>query len=443
MFTINSSTPGHFVKLVRKQFFKSLFISLAVVAMICAFAPTHVFASTSGTTSGTLTLTPTIENVGVIVYYTGDDNNNNTAVLQYRTDGGAWKAAPQMYKDTRATVTSGQYSETNPYLDTYRGSIFWLTTNTSYEVRVTFSDADGVAGTNPVSGTVTTWNDNPPSTGSSYYVSPTGSDSNSGTAAAPFKTFTKAASVATAGSTVYFKAGTYADGATLTTPGTATNYITYRNYGTDQAVFNGGINISASYIRIKGLVFQNTPGTSIEIASGTGDIVEDCTITNPGLSNSDSGIRIDGAQNMIIQRNMIFMTNGGFQDKDGVYWWHPGDGIVCRNNVVTGGPWDGFGGGPENQFGCLNNNDLYNNFVSGAWDDGIQPDGDNLNTRVYNNVTTNTFSGISSCPVAIGPIYIFRNTISDLHYAYTAGDDEGLKLGDGSTGPIYFYHNTV
>ncbi|MFA5309024.1 MAG: Ig-like domain-containing protein, partial [Dehalococcoidales bacterium] len=51
--------------------------------------------------------------------------------------------------------------------------------------------------------------------------------------------------------------------------------------------------------------------------------------------------------------------------------------------------------------------------------------------------------GVSSCPVAIGPEYIFRNSISGLHYRNEAGDNEAFKLGDSSTGPIYFYHNSI
>ena len=452
MFNSNCSTQGHLVKILRTQFFKSLFISLAVISLVCFFAPTHVYAATdNGTTTGTINLTPTIENVGVIIYFTGDANNNNSVAMEYRTSGGAWKTAPQMCKDTRSTITTGEKSEANPYVNTYRGSIFWLTTNTSYEVRATFGDADGVSGTNPVTGTVTTWNDNPLSTGSSYYVSATGSDSNSGTEAAPFKTLTKAASVATAGSTVYFKAGTYDTQVTLTTSGTATNYITFRNYGSDKPVFTASLWIKASYIRIKGLIFQNTPYTSIDVSgenlaagSVTGDIIEDCTIINTSAANSGSCIRIDyRAQNVIIQRNELIVDWGKHQDKNGVYWWYPGDGIVCRNNTVTGIPWDGFGGGPENQFGYVNNNDFYNNFIGGALDDGIQPDGDNINTRVYNNTTIYTFSGVSSCPVAVGPEYIFRNVISNLRWWQSWGSDEGFKLGDGSTGTIYFYHNTV
>ncbi|NLE33824.1 MAG: DUF1565 domain-containing protein, partial [Bacteroidales bacterium] len=42
-----------------------------------------------------------------------------------------------------------------------------------------------------------------------YYVAATGSDSNSGTLTAPFKTITKAVSVVKAGETIYVRGGTY------------------------------------------------------------------------------------------------------------------------------------------------------------------------------------------------------------------------------------------
>ena len=158
-----------------------LFNLLLVVLLLSALPAHTALAAGNGTTTGSITLVPTIENIGVTVSYSNDDNQNSTLVVQYRETGSStWKTAPPFWRDTRSTVTTGSHSQSNPYRYTFRGSIFWLDANTQYEVRATFTDSDGVTGTNPVQATVTTWNDNPPSSGSSYYVSPSGSDSADG-----------------------------------------------------------------------------------------------------------------------------------------------------------------------------------------------------------------------------------------------------------------------
>jgi hypothetical protein len=59
------------------------------------------------------------------------------------------------------------------------------------------------------------------------YVAPTGSDSNSGTVSAPFRTILKASKVAKPGTMVHVAAGTYYGGFTTSTSGTASARISY------------------------------------------------------------------------------------------------------------------------------------------------------------------------------------------------------------------------
>ena len=417
---------------------------LVLVLLGMAHSPVSAAAGDE-TVPGSLALTPTFECLGVVVNYTSDNNQNNSAVLEYREAGGTWKTAPQMYADRSSRQ--------------YRGSIFWLTANTNYEVRVTFTDADGVSGTNPVTGTVKTRDDNPPSTGKSYYVAATGSDSNAGTEAAPFKTIQKAANTVAAGDIVYIKAGTYSGEADLSTPGSASNYITFKNYGSDVPVITNSFVITTSYIRIKGLTFQNTADSSIYLTgedlpagSVTGDIVEDCIFTNPDMTGggSQGGIRIDyGAQNSLIQRNTITIEAGSLaEDRDGVTWWRAGGGHVFRDNYVASTSdklWDGFGGGPEDVETTMNDCDFYRNTVIGAHDDGIQPEGGDVNVRVWSNQSASCLMGIACCPVLKGPLYVFRNTMfSPIIVPNTQlGDGGAMKMGDSSVGRIFLYHNTA
>ncbi len=116
------------------------------------------------------------------------------------------------------------------------------------------------------------------SAASVYYVSPSGSDSAAGTQAAPWKSIAHAQSVAAAGDTVYFRAGTYSytaatsscasqtatvDAITLNKSGTAGSPINYWNYPGEKVQFNfagmtqncriKGFDVTGSYLYLRGL----------------------------------------------------------------------------------------------------------------------------------------------------------------------------------------------
>jgi len=75
-----------------------------------------------------------------------------------------------------------------------------------------------------------------------YYVDrnhASASDNNIGTIDRPWKTITKANQTLKAGDTVYIKGGTYSNYINPSRSGTASNRITYRNYGTDVVTISG------------------------------------------------------------------------------------------------------------------------------------------------------------------------------------------------------------
>ena len=410
--------------------------SLLLLVLIFASMPVAVLAAPGDeTTVGTVSLVPTIECIGVTSSFTGDNNQNNNATLEYRESGtSTWKSAPEMYADRDSRQ--------------YRGSIFWLTTNTDYEVRVTYQDSDGTSGS-PAIVTIRTRNDNPPSNGDTYYVSTTGSDSNSGTQASPFRTIQKAANTVSPGDTVLVRAGTYSELVSISSSGQFNNYITFQPFASEQVTIDGNgslrslFNITGSYIRIKGFTIRRSYDRSAVILSGgDGVIIEDNKIENPDVaSNGHAGIRLDsGASNSIIQRNLITIYEGSAGNRGTIYgicWWKPGDGHVMRNNEIRGGASfrDGMGGGPEDEPSTMNDSDFYDNFIVGAQDDGIQPEGGGVNLRIWGNRIEDSFLGIAVCPSLLGPTYIFRNAI-----VYGLAGE--YKLGDDSYGRIYMYHNT-
>ncbi|MEO8154831.1 MAG: InlB B-repeat-containing protein, partial [Rhizobacter sp.] len=72
------------------------------------------------------------------------------------------------------------------------------------------------------------------SSGKTYYVSPTGSDSANGTSlTTPFKTLAKSVSVVNAGDIIEVRAGTYTETVTIGRPGSSSAWITIRGYAGD------------------------------------------------------------------------------------------------------------------------------------------------------------------------------------------------------------------
>ena len=110
-----------------------------------------------------------------------------------------------------------------------------------------------------------------PVTAGAFYVATTGSDSNPGSLALPWKTIQHAASTVQAGDTVYIRAGTYTESVNIGVSGSATaGPVTFQSYPGEQAIIDGTgltpstsdvqglINIvNQSYVTINGLEIQN------------------------------------------------------------------------------------------------------------------------------------------------------------------------------------------
>jgi uncharacterized protein YjdB len=133
--------------------------------------------------------------------------------------------------------------------------------------------------------------------GNSYYVSPTGSDSNPGTIAAPWLTIQHAASTVAAGSTVYVEAGTYVESINVTVSGTASAPITF--VGETGAIVSGsGLTPSTSQTQGLWNIGSATPaGVDVSYVTIQGFTIENYTTSNANAC--PAGIWISGASNGI------------------------------------------------------------------------------------------------------------------------------------------------
>ena len=138
----------------------------------------------------------------------------------------------------------------------------------------------------------------PSSAGNTYYISPNGSDSNSGLSSqVPLKNFSAAFSKMTSGGTLIVMDGTYTPGSQIgvSLNGNSSNYIKIKAQNKGKAIISGGntkkannyalMSISGSYIMIDGLVFKDLKAqngaTGIRLENGANHIIiANCTFTN-------------------------------------------------------------------------------------------------------------------------------------------------------------------
>lgn len=154
------------------------------------------------------------------------------------------------------------------------------------------------------------------------YVSPTGSDTNSGSATAPFKTLSKGTSVLAAGDTLVVT-GTFSQPLTVTKSGTAASPI---NIIGKSAVLNmggtqqNGIKVTGSYVNISGFEVTRTLSHAIlisgkhikfENSSVHHNVLENGTGVCTGTGSWGSAVKIMlGADDVIVRGNTVYENCG-------------------------------------------------------------------------------------------------------------------------------------
>ncbi|HEX5131941.1 MAG TPA: right-handed parallel beta-helix repeat-containing protein [Candidatus Krumholzibacteria bacterium] len=166
-----------------------------------------------------------------------------------------------------------------------------------------------------------------------YHVAPNGSDTNSGTAAQPWRTLQKAASAVRAGDVVLVTDGTYA-GMQITADGTASAPIVFRANGanvrvvTPNASTPDNINIEGgNYVTVEGFVVEDAPRIGIRAVTATGVRITGNRVARSGLTGILTGFTpaIEIAGNVVSeseQEHGIYVSNSAVA----------GDNPVIRDN---------------------------------------------------------------------------------------------------------------
>ncbi len=310
-------------------------------------------------------ITPSIQSPGIVgtpvTWTTSASGGSGTYQYQFSRTG----------PDTGGTaVITRTWGTSNTW--TWNTTSAMTGTNT---ITISARDGSGNTTTSSVKYTLTS-----ASTGNSYYISPTGSDtSGNGSITSPWLTWAHASSHLKSGDTLYARGGTYYNQGGWGTGGTANWYsasgtqtapITFKAYPGETPVFDGGATAtsnssilsgyewtggvgvglcfsnSISWVVVDGIVFQHYSFDAAIIAADWGGggasniVIQNCTIHDCGGANAtSSGDNQDhaiylgaGTANFTIRNNLIYNIAAG-----GIQGWHaPGaSNIVMYNNVIS------------------------------------------------------------------------------------------------------------
>ena len=274
----------------------------------------------------------------------------------------------------------------------------------------------------------------------------------------------------------------------ITQSGTSQAYRVYDGRGATIDVKHkqdACITIDASYVIVRGFTLKGAGDAkrttaayahAINILGGENIIIEDCDVSDWGRLNPETGFafnmesaigsRAPGLKRLVVQRCKLHDPTF-----DGSNWAEPkdpthsagtqaislfntaGNHVIRYNecwtdmehmfNDIIGGASNGsYKGAPGPD------SDVYGNFVSHCWDDGLEIEGGNRNTRVWGNYIEQTLMGIGNAATSIGPLYIWNNIVVRSQRVPNGGGGNFIKMGFAGgeqwmTGTQYIFHNTV
>ena len=382
--------------------------------------------------ANTATTASTFE--AISIYWTPEGGASSLKVfIRFREEGTeVWNDGLPM----RYNPISGTTNDIAPY----RGSIVNLKPDTRYEIELTL---EGTSQKDTV--TAKTWSED----------FPIGDTITLGSRTAPYSIYDS---------------------------GTADGYLLIDGTGSTIDVENNSdycVIIRGSYVILRGVTLKNAKKCGINLMTCHDVVIENCDISGWGEQNSEgfginyqAGIYSESTsiQRIIIQRNKIhhprYDANSWAEENEGSY--HPSgpQGIVFfnskGNHVIryneiwsdenhmfndiigagTNGSYQGFPG-PDS--------DIYANYFANCWDDGIESEGGNRNTRIWGNYLEETFLPIANAATSIGPLYIWKNCSGRCYSppgSYYGVNAPFIKMGYASsinwmTGHMYIFNNTI
>ena len=180
--------------------------------------------------------------------------------------------------------------------------------------------------------------------------------------------------------------------------------------------------------------------------------------TNKKIINYDAGVYIDGSSNTVVERCYI---HDPISRSNSWMFSHPTGPTAVYGKYTKGGTvlrWNDMIGSDEHRWndivetsansrangGFFRDSDIYGNYMVFSNDDAIELEGGGMNVRFFNNKIEGTLCGASTGACILGPQFITGNLFAN------PGDESGLALyffknshGSKQGGKRFFFNNTT
>lgn len=373
---------------------------------------------------------PTLTALGVQLPITGDDNFNATVSVRYRQTGtSAWiQALPLFRVHPESTVLYTVAPQ-------FAGSIFNLRPATSYDIELHAIDPDGPVDQVYTLNATTRAVPGDPAAPRVVNVNSTAALSTALGSAQPGDIIQLADGIYSVG-TIFFWGS-----------GTAQNPIVIRGSSEEGTILDGGncsscniLEIYGSFVHIEQMTLQSAERAIRFFYPTQGNVVRHVHVKNTtlGIHGNDGQLDYYIADN-ILQGRLTWPTNystdnAAHANDDGIVV-HGFGHVVCHNQI------SGYADALQINQNGSRAIDFYGNDILWAYDNGVELDGSEGNTRAFRNRFTNGWDMLSVQPILGGPAYMFRNIVVN-------SVDEQMKFHAINTSPpqepngVLSYNNT-
>lgn len=231
-----------------------------------------------------------------------------------------------------------------------------------------------------------------------YYVAKNGNDNNPGTETRPWLTISKAANVATAGSTVYVKSGIYKERFIPRNSGSLGYYITFKVYPGNNVTIDGSsvyVPVGSGLVQIQNKAYIIISGFRIINSKWAGIYITGSSRINAAknyiYNTKSSGVATSYGNNYIVDSNEINLGNTGFTNKE-IISFEGVNVFEAKGNYIHDSKQIGI----DAKNGASNGK-IHHNKVCGVTTIGIYVDAwdkTQSNIEVYSNIVCKSATGI-------------------------------------------------